>query len=142
MKISVVNSQKLLKLDLKEIKHIAAGALVAVGEKKAELSVYFVDDAEIKNLNYRYRGVDRPTDVLAFSMKDGEKFEGTEDILGDVVISTQTAIRQAVRYKKNIKEEIALYLVHGVLHLVGYSDNSAKARRKMQQLERKILRGC
>jgi probable rRNA maturation factor len=139
MKISIVNSQKIVKLDLREIKSIAAGALGAIEEKEAELSIYFVDDAQIRNLNYRYRGFDKPTDVLAFSMRDGEALRGAEGILGDVVVSTETAVNQARRFRKDVKDEIALYLIHGVLHLAGYDDTSPSERKKMQKKQKQIF---
>lgn len=140
MKISIINSQDAVKLNSGEIKRIAADALGAVGEKEAELSVYLVDDSEMRRLNFHYRNVDRPTDVLAFSMREGEPLEGAEGILGDVVISAQTALRQARRYRKSLKDELNLYLVHGILHLIGYDDNSARARKKMEKLQEEILR--
>ena len=139
MKISIVNSQKKVSLDCGRLKKIAAEALVALGEKQAELSIYIVDDAEIKNLNYRYRHVDKPTDVLSFSMREGSTLKGTEGLLGDVVISAETAVRQAHGYRKKVKDEMDLYLVDGILHLVGYDDNSPKVRSKMERLQQKLL---
>ncbi len=139
MKISIINSQELVNIDLGELEKAAAVALTAVGEKKAELSVYIVDDAEIKRLNFHYRGIDRPTDVLAFSMREGENLKGAEGILGDVVISTETAIRQARSYKRKIEDEINLYLVHGILHLVGYDDSSARESKRMQAMQEEVL---
>ena len=139
MRISIVNSQKSVKIDLKGIKETAAKALARVADKDAELSVYVVDDAEIRYLNYRYRNVDKPTDVLAFSMREGQSLKGGERILGDVVISAETAVRQARRYKKKATDEIRLYLAHGILHLVGYDDRTARERKKMERLQDEIL---
>jgi len=140
MKISIVNSQKKVRLNLERIKNTALAALSFLDEKDAELSVYVVDDVEIKNLNYRYLGKDRATDVLAFSMREGQKLKGGEGILGDVVISAETAVSQARRYAKDTIDEIELYLIHGILHLVGYDDGSPKAKKKMFDVQDKILK--
>ncbi len=140
MKISIVNSQKSVRADLKGIKQIAADTLARVKEEDAELSVYIVDDTEIRYLNYRYRNVDKPTDVLAFSMREGQSLKGGERILGDVVISAQTAVRQARRYRKKVGDEINLYLAHGILHLAGYDDTTARLRKKMHRLQKEILK--
>jgi len=140
MKISIVNSQKKVRLNLERIKNTALAALSFLDEKDAELSVYVVDDVEIKNLNYRYLGKDRATDVLAFSMREGQKLKGGEGILGDVVISAETAVSQARRYAKDTIDEIELYLIHGILHLVGYDDGSPKAKKRMFDVQDKILK--
>jgi len=140
MKISIVNSQKKVRLNLERIKNTALAALSFLDEKDAELSVYVVDDVEIKNLNYCYLGKERATDVLAFSMREGQKLKGGEGILGDVVISAETAVSQARRYAKDTIDEIELYLIHGILHLVGYDDGSLKAKKKMFDVQDKILK--
>lgn len=139
MKINVVNSQKIIAPDTNQIKRMASGVLNVLDEQNAELSVYIVDDAEIRKLNYHYRGVDKPTDVLAFSMREGQALKGTEGILGDIVISAETVLRQARHFGKKVKDEINLYLLHGILHLVGYDDRSARARKKMQKMQRGLL---
>lgn len=139
MKVSVVNSQRNISIDTRRLKQIAGRALNVLDEPNAELSIYIVDDTEIKNLNYRYRGMDKATDVLAFSMREGQRIKGAEGILGDVVISAQTAAKQARRLRKEIKYEIFLYLVHGILHLVGYNDASYEARKKMERVQNEIF---
>jgi len=140
MKISVVNSQKKVKLNMKLLKQAALSSLSFLKENAGMLSVYIVGDTEIKNLNYKYRSIDKPTDVLAFSMREGMELKGEEGILGDVVISAETALRQARRYKKSVNDEMNLYLVHGILHLVGYDDSSSRDRKKMFQVQEQILK--
>lgn len=139
MKINIVNSQKIIAPDSNQIKRTSGAVLNMFNEQNAELSVYIVDDAEIRKLNYHYRGVDKPTDVLAFSMREGQALKGTEGILGDVVISAETALRQARHFGKKAKDEMNLYLLHGILHLVGYDDRSVRARKKMQKMQRELL---
>ncbi|OIO81614.1 MAG: rRNA maturation RNase YbeY [Candidatus Omnitrophica bacterium CG12_big_fil_rev_8_21_14_0_65_43_15] len=139
MNISIINSQKKINVDTDTLRHCAAVTLEFLREKADMLSVYVVDDLEIRNLNYKYRYIDKPTDVLAFSMREGRQLKGGEGILGDVVISAETAAKQARRYKKDIKEEMCLYLAHGILHLVGYNDATSKQRKKMDKAQRLIL---
>src|SRR5688572_12775303 len=88
---------------------------------EAELSVVFCDDAFIQALNREYRGYDRPTDVLSFPQEPTPA--GTE-LLGDVVISVETAQRQAREQGHALGHEVAWLLCHGVLHLLGYDDET------------------
>ncbi len=103
--------------------------MVAEGcEPKAELSVVIGDDAWIQELNRRYLRKDRPTDVLAFPQ--GETPSG-QPVLGDVAISAETAARQAAEQGHGFERELALLLVHGVLHLTGWKDSTPAGRRRM-----------
>lgn len=105
---------------------------MAEGAEKGRVSIVLANDKLVKELNAKYRGVDEPTDVLAFG------FEEEED-LGEVIISIPTCLRQADEYGHSFEEELSLLLVHGVLHLLGYDhleDNEAKI---MQEREREVL---
>ncbi|MGB9619798.1 MAG: rRNA maturation RNase YbeY, partial [Armatimonadota bacterium] len=97
-----------------------------------EVSVLLADDESIRALNKQYRGVDAPTDVLAFSQLEGEDF-GREggNVLGDVVISVETAHRQAQDHGHSLEDEIDLLLVHGLLHLLGYDHEKPEDERRM-----------
>lgn len=107
----------------------------------AEVSLVFVDDAYIHGLNHQYRGVDSPTDVLSFAMREGEPIPGEEEeiILGDVVISLQAAERQAKEYGHSFRREAAYLTVHGVLHLLGYDHQGEKDRASMRKKEEEAL---
>ncbi len=94
-----------------------------------------VDDGQISRLNRRYLGAERPTDVLAFNL-DGP---GPSRLLGEVIISADTAARQAARLGVAVALEMDLLLVHGLLHLVGYDDQDPVEARLMHELEREIL---
>ena len=98
----------------------------------AELSVALVDDACIRELNRDFRGRDRPTDVLAFAMREGETMpdEGEVELLGDVVISVDTARGQARARSRPLLEELTMLLGHGLLHLIGY-DHATKAEERV-----------
>ena len=106
----------------------------------AELSILLVGDEEMRGINAEYRGKDRPTDVISFAMSDGE-FPGlNEDILGDVVISLDTAKRQAIERDVSITQEVNFLLIHGILHLNGYDhEKSEPERLKMEKKERELI---
>ena len=114
---------------------------------RAELSVSITDDREIRELNRVFRHRDRATDVLAFAMREGESLGAPADsagpardveVLGDVVISVETARRQAVRERRPLDAEIRLLLAHGLLHLVGY-DHRTKREEKVMTAETERL---
>ena len=118
---------------------LAQRILDAAGEGQAELSLEFVGDHRMRRLNRRYRRRDRPTDVLAFSMREGTG--PPTPLLGDVVISLPTAARQARRDGRSLDTEVATLLVHGVLHLCGYDhERGEREARRMRRKERAILR--
>ncbi|HEB71413.1 MAG TPA: rRNA maturation RNase YbeY [Nitrospirae bacterium] len=106
----------------------------------AELSVALIGDSEMRQLNLDYRGVDRPTDVLAFSQTEGEFGDVAPDMLGDVVVSVDTALRQADQAGLALEEELDLLIIHGVLHLLGYDhEKGADEEKKMKGLENEVL---
>ena len=111
-----------------------------------EVSVTFTDDASIHELNKKFRGVDRPTDVLSFPLFDyeGESEEPPVDelmgMLGDVVLSLETAARQAEEYGHSFEREVAFLTVHSMLHLLGYDHETSEAdEADMRQRQRKIM---
>ena len=114
--------------------------LRAVGLARAELSLLLVSDREMRRLNRRWRGRDRPTDVLAFAQTEGPA--GAPDgLLGDVVISVDTARRQAAGRGETLGREGERLLIHGFLHLLGYDhERSAAEARRMARRERALAR--
>lgn len=102
----------------------------------------FVSDSGIRQLNREYRGLDRPTDVLAFSMREGEDARINPGILGDIVVSTETAQRQGDEIGWGVAREINKLLVHGLLHLIGYDhETNPDEAARMQQKEEEVLAG-
>lgn len=99
-----------------------------------------VDDDEIAALNARYRGKSGPTDVLSFSQLEGEHSELGGNLLGDVVISVETAARQARAAHRGFDAELARLLVHGTLHLIGYDHEDDADARVMRRMERRLRR--
>ncbi len=115
--------------------------MAELGCLDAELSIAFVDDPGMQELNRRYLRRDRPTNVLAFSMREGEFSALSPRLLGDVVISVETAERQSSRFGLSRTEMILLLMIHGILHLLGYDDKGSKREaREMAAKERELLR--
>jgi probable rRNA maturation factor len=120
-----------------ELRAWARAALRHLQLTQAELSLALVADATIHALNRRYRGKDKPTDVLAFPLAD----EVQPSLLGDVVISVETASRQARRRGHPLREELQVLLVHGILHLAGYDHEVSRSEAvRMRRKERGIIR--
>ncbi len=123
-------------------------ALSALGRQtdSCEVSVLFTDDAFIAELNQQYRGVSGPTDVLSFALSDQESevdrqnVPGVPEMLGDIVISLETAARQAESQGKLEDQEIRLLLVHGVLHLLAYDHDEPEREAVMWERQAEILR--
>ena len=108
----------------------------------AELSLLLADDPTIRQLNHTYRATDAATDVLSFAQSEGDAFaqpEGTAAHLGDVVISVDTAKRQAVAFGQTLQDEVSHLLVHGVLHLLGYDHEVDADAEVMRAHEDAIL---
>ncbi len=139
MPVSVICRKRRLGVRSARVAADARQLLRALGETAAELTISLVDDAEIHRLNRDFRGKDRPTDVLAFAMREGARVAGDESILGDVVISLDTAERQARRRRVSTADEVRTLLIHGVLHLLGYDhERSAAEARRMKAMERRL----
>ena len=111
-----------------------------LGLDGAELSLVLVSDGVMHELNRAWRGKDRPTDVLAFAQREGEGV-APDGLLGDVVISVDTARRQAAALGHSLAAEGERLLVHGLLHLLGYDhERSIAEAQRMQRKERTLLR--
>lgn len=115
----------------------------------AELSVLLTDDDAIHELNRAHRGKDKPTDVLAFPQEietPGEAAlaaaRGGELVLGDVVISLDTAERQARGRRRELMDEVCFLLAHGLLHLVGYDHAEPEEKREMTRMTRRLVRAA
>ncbi len=107
--------------------------LAAAGEEQSEVSLRYVDDTTIRELNKDYRGIDDATDVLSFCMREGDKI-GVSTLLGDIVISLDTAKRQAYSFGHRLEEEVYELLFHGFVHLLGYDhENNPKQWNEQEQ---------
>jgi len=100
---------------------------------EAAVTIVFTDDAGIRDLNARFRDMDRVTDVLAFPLRDEDGY------LGDVIISLERARAQAPRFQNDPEAELARLIVHGLLHLLGYDHHRPQDGRRMKAAERRAL---
>ena len=141
MAIEVVNKQRLARLDRKAVATLAHATLEAIGRAGASLTIAFVRDSKIRNLNRDYRDLNQATDVLSFpnsdELSDEPMFKNAEYI-GDVVISTDTALRQAEEANHSFEREVSELVIHGTLHLCGYDHETD--RGEMNRLELKLRR--
>ena len=149
MAIEVVNRQRLCAIDRGRVAQVAAAALAGAGRRGASLTIAFVRDRAIRRLNRTYRGKDRATDVLSFPAGDapgddfGDPAAAGADYLGDVVIATDTARRQADEAGHTLEREVSELVIHGALHLCGYdheTDDGEMSRLELK-LRRRLLAG-
>lgn len=110
-----------------------------------EVSIMIVDNSYIQELNFIYRGQNIATDVLSFAMNElGEEepdfdFSGEINVLGDIVVSLETAQRQSEEYGHSLERELGYLVAHGMLHLLGYDHETSEEQRLMRELEEKIM---
>ena len=130
-----------VEVDEERLHHLAVKTLLLEGVAQSlELGLFITDDEGIKELNRRYRGVDEPTDVLAF----GGEVEGfvsppDQPQLRDIVISYPRAASQAQERGHSVTQEIDLLFLHGLLHLLGYEDETPKKRVRMWARQEEVL---
>ena len=127
-------------VDVVRLRRCAQRLLRAIGEGKSELSVALVDDPEIKDLNTEWRGRPQATDVLSFSQVDEQSMAGRPRLLGDVVISVETAAAQAALLHRGLNERVIRLLIHGLLHLVGHDHEEDEEAKAMIAEERRLWR--
>lgn len=134
-----------ITVDRVRLLRLAQAVLAEAGESSSDLGLSFIGDRRMRHLNRRFRGKDRSTDVLAFAAREAcmpHVGLRTPRPLGDVVISVPTAMSQAKEAQRSLDEEIAVLLVHGVLHLCGYDHERSKEEAlRMQRRERLVRRG-
>jgi probable rRNA maturation factor len=118
---------------------LAEACLDVLKKSDHELSIVLTDDAHIRELNREYRDKDEPTDVLSFGQMEGEPFVAPIPVLGDLVISLQTAQRQATSIGHPLGAEVRILLVHGLLHLLGHDHIESEERSEMATAEDTLL---
>ena len=143
MKIWIRSQQKHILSDSRKIRKAGQKILAELALPDAELSILLVNDAQIRELNRRYLQRDKPTNVLAFPMRKGEYATLHPHLLGDLVISVETAQRQSKRFGLNPMQMIILLMVHGILHLIGYEHEGAKkGAREMAIKQKELFQKC
>ena len=142
MKILIDNQQNRIKIDKRKVRIKVTGLLKLMDCAEKEISITFVDDETIQRINKQYLSKDRPTNVISFSLQEGEFGDINPELLGDVVISVDTASRDADKGNLSFDEEIIYLIIHGLLHLLGYNhENTSKENAlKMKQKEKELFR--
>jgi len=135
-KIAIATPQDIVAVDRKRIREIVRAVLDGEGVADAEISLAFVDNPTIHTLNKRYLNHDEPTDVLSFPLSEAN----AKRLAGELVIGVEVAQAQAQERGHDVQLELALYVIHGLLHLCGYDDKSEEAEREMRQRERHYLK--
>ena len=138
--VRIKNQQEQIRISQKRIREVVKEILKDLGYQKWEVSILLVDDHQIKKINKKYLRRSRPTDVISFSQIEGEFSNINTHLLGDVVISVETAKRQAKENNIILQDEITFLLIHGILHLLGYDhEGSVRKEREMKAKERELL---
>lgn len=135
--VEVINRQRRVAIDRERLASIARRVLLQIGRDEARATIVFIRDPEIRKLNRDFRGIDKPTDVLAFAYGEAEA-EPDQDPghIGDVIISADTAIRYAEEQDITLGAEIEWLVIHGMLHLAGYDHETDNG--EMRRLERRL----
>jgi probable rRNA maturation factor len=136
MPSTIVDRQRRVAVPARRLARAAQRALDALGRPAALVDLAIVDDAEIRALNRAHRGIGRRTDVLAFPLEIPGTASG---LLGQVVISADTAVRQARRVGVPVGIELELLTTHGILHLANYDDRDPVEADLMHRREKQLL---
>lgn len=148
IKVIISNEQKAVKIPtgVRLLVRRCCNAVLTFEDfnEPAEISVTFVDDERIHELNRKYRNVDRSTDVLSFPLGENGVYDKNPEngacLLGDIVISVETAVRQAETYGHSLQREIGFLTVHSMLHLLGYDHvNGGIEEVRMREKEERVL---
>jgi probable rRNA maturation factor len=135
-RISIAAPQEAVPVDRGRVREVVRAVLAGEGVADYELSLAFVDNPTIHRLNQRYLRHDEPTDVLSFPLSD----PSAAKLSGELVIGAEVAQAQAAERGHDVQAELALYVIHGLLHLCGYDDHNPADAAAMRDRERHYLR--
>jgi probable rRNA maturation factor len=134
-KIAIASPQELVQIGRARMREIVRTVLAGETVADAEISLAFVDNATIHALNKRFLDHDEPTDVLSFPLSE----PNAKRLAGELVIGVEVALAQAQERGHEVQVELALYVIHGLLHLCGHDDKSEATAQQMRQRERHYL---
>lgn len=141
----ILNRQKKQKVDIRRASRILKYILRHLDCQDWEVNVLFIDDEEIRGYHRSYLGRDRATNVLSFSMQEGEFGQMNPELLGDILISVERASRDASHSSVPLEDMLDYLIIHGILHLLGYDHErfaeSAPAMKKMEERLFKLIHG-
>lgn len=139
--VRLSDQQARIRIPHSKLKAVGGVILRALSLERAEVSFLFVSARRMKTFNLRYKGKNKSTDVLAFSQLEGKRLPGIKTVsLGDVIISVDDARLQAPAFGNSFLKELILYMVHGVLHLLGHDDEKPGPRKRMRREEVRIMK--
>jgi len=134
VEVQVNNLQSILEVDERHLASVVQSVLLAEGIENATISVAVVDGPMIHDLNRRHLQHDYPTDVLSFTLESTDSY-----LEGEIVVSGEMAFETSAEYRWNGADELLLYVIHGLLHLVGYDDKDTESIAQMRHRERIYL---
>jgi probable rRNA maturation factor len=137
IRVSIACPQETVPIDRGQIRQIVRTVLEGEGIREGEISVAFVDNATIHQLNKRYLNHDEPTDVLSFPLSEPNE----RRLAGELVIGAEVAQAEAADRGHDVVAELALYVIHGLLHLCGFDDKTEANAKEMRARERHYLKG-
>ena len=133
--ISIKNQQEAVPVDFRRLREVVRTVLDGEGKGDGRVGIALMDNATIHALNKRFLNHDEPTDVLSFPLSD----PGSRKLEGDLAVGAEMAQAQAAARGHDVQAELALYVIHGLLHLCGYDDHEDEGRAAMRQRERHYL---
>lgn len=135
--VAVADRQRCMRVGTPWLERLVRRVLAAEGVARAEISLTLVDDRRIGRLHAEWFDDPSPTDVITFPLSE----PADDSLAGDIVVSAETARRRAREFGWAARQELAYYVVHGLLHLTGHDDTSPARRRVMRARERGVMRG-
>jgi probable rRNA maturation factor len=136
LKIKIASPQEIVPIDRPRLKEVARTVLEGEGVTAAAVSLAFVDNATIHRLNRQFLNHDEPTDVISFPLSG----RGAKTLEGEIVVGAEVARARAADLRHDEQQELALYVIHGLLHLCRHDDTTDAATRRMRARERHYLR--
>ncbi len=140
--VTILNQQDMCRISHSMVRRVVKCVLDRFGEGKASVSVVLVDDEIIARYNETYLSHFGPTDVISFPQREGDVPSPRQDLLGDVMVSVERAAEQAQQYGHSVEEELILLVIHGILHLLGWDDQTPKDRAEMEEEQQRLLNEC
>jgi probable rRNA maturation factor len=135
IRVQIANPQESVPIDRARLREVVRKVLEEEHVREARISLAFVDNATIQQLNKRYLNHDAPTDILSFPLSEDK----LSPLAGELVLGAEVAKEQALARGHDVQAELALYVIHGILHLCGYDDKDPRAVEKMRTRERHHL---
>lgn len=136
IRVSIASPQELIELPFAQLREVGRIVLESEGVKEAKISLAFVDNKTIHDINMRFLKHDEPTDVITFPLSN----PGAKKLEGELVIGVEIAIEQAKERGHSVEVELCLYVIHGLLHLCDYDDRDPRAAAQMRKKERQYLK--